>query len=238
MRGSRTGSPDARSCRGASTRSSSPLPSVVWFETWKKFPMTSLPSPYRPLKVRPTCPRPWSTFPISLVKTRPGRCTSTEARSPLPTLVGQLVRNPNSWWYANESSWPSSSSRRSARFQACLSRRPETRPWMRKWSSSLIMTVTGSSDASRTAVARAGPVFTSPSSSRDASRRSRRIRLARGSSSGSSSSVALFRRSILAAARFVCSSTTSRSLTRARCPKACPCRLRAMRTRVESTMSE
>jgi hypothetical protein len=48
--------------------------------------------PIEPRKVSPTCARPWSTLEISLVSTSPGRWISTEARSPVPTLVGHEVR--------------------------------------------------------------------------------------------------------------------------------------------------
>ena len=61
-------------------------------DNWKKFPTTSLPSPYRPRNVSPTCARPCRTFEISLVNTKPGKWISTEARSPVPTLVGHEVR--------------------------------------------------------------------------------------------------------------------------------------------------
>src|ERR1041384_2402465 len=53
---------------------------------------TSLPSPYSPRNVRPTWVRACRILLISFVRTSPGRCTRADARRPVPTLVGQLVR--------------------------------------------------------------------------------------------------------------------------------------------------
>ncbi len=72
--------------------SSSFSPRVVWLETWNRFPIASVPSPYRPRTARPILLTAWMIWLIWSLSTSAGRWTIAEARMPVPTLVGQAVR--------------------------------------------------------------------------------------------------------------------------------------------------
>ena len=77
-----------------SIRSSSVFPSVVWLEIWKKLPTTSLPSPYSPRKVSPTCAIPCSTLLISWVQHQPREVhqhRGAEPRAHVGRAAGQVA---------------------------------------------------------------------------------------------------------------------------------------------------
>src|SRR5213593_3657320 len=67
--------------------SSSVFPKVVWLDNWKKFPTTSLPSPYRPRNVWPTCER---AYPL----TGPRLDEGNREGAPGPLAGGPHVSGP------------------------------------------------------------------------------------------------------------------------------------------------